>query len=253
MMPGAPRDGLTPRIGRRPRGRQGKGEAPSPGRTASSPSLSPLIFVKRGRYHCGKSRFPGKREEACLQPLPVTSSHWGCGQPVRGPRPLQVDSSRHPVHLSQCPLRFRLPPLMEGDAPLQPPYWAHTGRPVTSWPNGSPRASPLHINPGGSPMLCPAVSSPLPGLAHPQLSPLSPARPAPRSRQQLGGRGAARQRITLPLESRLPVCETRLFLPSALRPPLWPPWHSQSPAQLSLVPSGSCFLLFPLFPLPRSS
>lgn len=198
----------------------------------------PFPWQKRGSLPPAPARhqFPlGVRAAGARSPAPPGRLQPSPGPPEPVPPPLSSSTPRG------------------GDAPLQPPYWAHTGRPVTSWPNGGPRASPLRINPGGSPMLCPAVSSPLPGLAHPQLSPLSPAPPAPRSRQQLGGRGAARQRITLPLESRLPVCETRLFLPSALRPPLWPPWHSQSPAQLSLVPSGSCFLLFPLFPLPRSS
>lgn len=113
MMPGVARDGL---ISRRPRGRQGKAETPSPGRTASSPSLPPT-FVKRRLYHCGKSHFPGKRRKVCLQPLPDTSSHRGCGQPGRGPRFSQVDPSRPPVRLSQCPLRFRVPPLVEGMLP----------------------------------------------------------------------------------------------------------------------------------------
>lgn len=108
-----------------------------------------------------------------LQPRCATSSLWGCGQPVRGPRPSQADPSRRPVHLSQCPLRFRVPP-RGGDAALQPPCRARSGRPVTSGPNGGPRASPRPIGPGSFPRLCPAVSTPLPGLAGPQLSPLSP-------------------------------------------------------------------------------
>lgn len=187
-MSGAAQDGLTPRRGRRPRGRQGKGEAPNPGRTSSSPSLPPLTFVKKGRYHCGKSRLPGKRRQVCLQPLPATSSHWGCGQPVRGSRPSQADPNHLPVQLRQCPLLFRLPP-----CPTAATLGTHgPGRPCAPLPKRRPWGLSSAHRPWELHQALPGCLSASPW---PCSSPAFPAEPA-RHSQHPGpaGGGAAGER-----------------------------------------------------------
>lgn len=254
MMPGASRDGPIPRG-------QGTGRARvrCPARENRHFSLSPTPnFCEERSLSLWKIPFAWQKTRS-LSPAPPRHQFppgvraAGARPPARPGRAQLWPGPAEPV---PAPLSPSSPRGGRGCSPAGAVLGTH-GPPCHRLPKR--RTS-------GLPGLGTSALGAFPGFARlPQrlsralLVPAFPAEPA-RHPQHTGpaGGGAAgerpgREQPSLPSASGPPVCATRLVLPSALRPPLWPPWHSQSPAQLSLVPSGSYFLLFPGFPLPRCS
>lgn len=180
---------MPPGTGSPPRaaGGQGAGRArvrrPAQGEPPVLLSPTPN-FCEEGSLSSWKIPFPWQRTGS-LSPAPLLHQ-FPLGMQADGARPPAQPGRPQPSPGPPEPVPALLSRSSPGEGMLP------CSLPLTSWPNGGPRASPRHIGPGSFPRLCPAVSTPLLGLAGPQLSPLSPpgtaSTPVPPAAEERHGR-----------------------------------------------------------------